>query len=404
MTVQQIRQQETGYRQAVMISTSAYIPGNRVQLIRGGKAYFDLLLKLINEANDCIHLQTYIYDGDETGQMIADALVAASARSVKVYLMADGYASQSLHQPFIDELRSKNIEFRYFEPVFRSKKFYFGRRLHHKLFVADTKYALVGGINISDRYNDMPDEPAWLDYALFTEGPIVQQLCVLCWKTWLGFTRMGLTPCEENNIQFNIPAEEQALIRMRRNDWVRRKNNISATYIEMFTKSQSHITILCSYFLPGRVIRRNIIKAVKRGVKIKVILAGLSDIKMAKLAERWMYDWLLRNRIEIYEYQPTVLHGKLAVCDSEWMTGGSYNINDISAYASIELNLDVRKNEFALQTEKILEELCEKDCIKITREYHLKKKNIFFQFSRWVSYEIYRLTLYFFTFYFKNEN
>lgn len=387
-----------------MISTSAYIPGNRVQLIRGGKPYFNLLLKLINEAKDCIHLQTYIYDEDETGRMITAALTEAAGRGIKVYLMADGYASQSLHQLFIDELRAKNIQFRFFEPVFRSKNFYFGRRLHHKLFVVDTKYALVGGINISNRYNDMPGNPAWLDYALFTEGPLVQQLCVLCWKTWLGFTRMGVTPCEENEIQFNIPEDEKAWVRMRRNDWVRSKNNISATYIEMFTKAQSHIIILCSYFLPGRVIKRNIVKAVKRGVKIKVILAGLSDVKMAKLAERWMYDWLLRNGIEIYEYQPTVLHGKLAVCDGQWITGGSYNINDISAYASIELNLDVRKNEFALQTEKMLEELCEKECIKITHEYHRKRKNILFQFSRWVSYKIYRLVLYFFTFYFKDKN
>lgn len=387
-----------------MISTSAYIPGNRVELIRGGKPYFDLLLKLINGASESIHLQTYIFDNDETGKMVTAALSAAAMRGVAVFLIADGYASQGLHQEFIEELQQHKIQFRFFEPVFRSKNFYFGRRLHHKLFVADTRCALVGGINISNRYNDMPGDPAWLDFALYTEGLIAQQLCILAWKTWKGFTRMGLTPCEKNQIHFNIPSADQALVRMRRNDWVRRKNNISATYIEMLTKSQSHITILCSYFLPGRVIRRNILKATRRGVKIKVILTGLSDVKMAKLAERWMYDWLLRNGIEIYEYERTVLHGKLAVCDNEWMTVGSYNINDISAYASIELNLDVHKLDFALECEKMLDKLCENECTKITREYHLKKKNIFYQFSRWVSYEIYRLVLYFFTFYFNNKS
>lgn len=387
-----------------MISTSAYIPGNKVKLIRGGKPYFDLLLQLINNAKESIHLQTYIYDNDETGQMVATALKEAAKRNVQVFLMTDGYASQSLSQNFIDDLKNNGIKFRRFEPLFKSGNFYFGRRLHHKLFVADTRYAIVAGINISNRYNDMPGRPAWLDFALYTEGPAAQQLCVLCWKTWKGFTRMGLTPCEENKINFNIPGDETAFVRVRRNDWVRRKNNISKTYIEMFTKAQSHITILCSYFVPGRVIRRNIIKAGKRGIKIKVILAGLSDVKMAKLAERWMYDWLLRNGVEIYEYTPNVLHGKLAVCDSEWMTIGSYNINDISAYASIELNLDVKKNEFALQTEKMLDALCEKDCIKITSDYHRQTKNIIYQFLRWASYEIYRAVLYFFTFYFKNKN
>ena len=388
-----------------MISTSAYIPGNKVQLVQGGKPYFDLLLQLIASASESIHLQTYIYDDDETGQMVAAALKQAVARNVKVYVMADGYASQGLSQVFVDDLKNSGIQFRFFEPVFRSKHFYFGRRMHHKLFVVDTRYAVVAGINISNRYNDLPGQPAWLDYALYVEGPVAQQLCVLCWKTWKGFIPgMGLTPCEEKNIEYPIHPTENCRVRVSRNDWVRRKNNISKTYIEMFTKSRSHITILCSYFVPGRVIRRNILKAGKRGISIKVILAGLSDVKMAKLAERWMYDWLLRNGVEIYEYKPNVLHGKLAVCDSEWMTVGSYNINDISAYASIELNLDVIKNELAAQTQKMLDELCEKDCIKITNEYHLRNKNIFFQFSRWVSYEVYRTVLYFFTFYFKQRN
>jgi cardiolipin synthase len=191
---------------------------------------------------------------------------------------------------------------------------------------------------------------------------------------------------------------------MRRNDWVRRKNQISRTYLEMFGHAQSHITILSSYFLPGRVIKRNIVKAIKRGVKVKVILAGFSDVKMAKLAERYMYDWLLRNQVEIFEYQQNVLHGKLAVCDNEWLTIGSYNINDISAYASIELNLDIKSPTLAIYTEQLLDTLCEKDCIKITREYHQKTKNLVTQFLRWCSYKIYRAIFFFFTFYFKNSN
>ncbi|MGE5106412.1 MAG: phospholipase D-like domain-containing protein, partial [Sphingobacteriales bacterium] len=325
-----------------MIATSNYITNNKVKLVRGGKTYFDLLLKLIAEAKESIHLQTYIYDDDETGKMVTFALKEAVKRKVEVYVMADGYASQGLSKEFIDDLQNSGIRFRFFEPIFRSKYFYFGRRLHHKLFVVDARYAMVAGINVSNRYNDMPGKPAWFDFALYAEGEIARQLCVLCWKTWKGFIPgMGITPCEERALGFTIGQEDNSLVRMRRNDWVRRKNQISKTYIEMFTKARSHITILCSYFLPGRVIKRNILKAVKRGIKVKVIMAGLSDVKTAKLAERYMYDWLLRNKVEIYEYQENVLHGKIAVCDSEWMTIGSYNVNDISAYASIELNLDV---------------------------------------------------------------
>ena len=102
---------------------------------------------------------------------------------------------------------------------------------------------------------------------------------------------------------------------MRRNDWVRGKNEISATYSEMFRNARSHITILCSYFLPGKLIRGLLSNAAKRGVKIKVVIAGSSDIMLAKYAERWMYDWLLRNKIELYEYQPAILNAKVAVCE-----------------------------------------------------------------------------------------
>jgi len=95
-------------------------------------------------------------------------------------------ASQVLSQSFIDELRKTGIHFRFFESIFKSKYFYFGRRLHHKVAVFDAKYALVGGVNISDRYNDLRGKQAWLDFALYVEGEIAKQLCGLCWLTWNG--------------------------------------------------------------------------------------------------------------------------------------------------------------------------------------------------------------------------
>ena len=133
---------------------------NKVQLIRGGKEYFDLLVHLINEATESIHLQTYIYANDETGARIATALKAAAKRKVQVYLLADGYASQTLSQKLISELSEAGVNFRFFEPLLKSKHFYFGRRMHHKIFVADAEFAVVGGINIANRYNEMPGNPS----------------------------------------------------------------------------------------------------------------------------------------------------------------------------------------------------------------------------------------------------
>jgi len=382
----------------------AYTAKNKVKLIRSGREYFEELLQLIANAKESMHLQVYIFDNDETGQAIGEALKAAARRNVKVYLVADGYASQHFTKKFIYELKDAGVQVRMFQPLLKSRNFYFGRRLHHKVAVADTMYALVGGINISNRYNDMPGVNGWLDFALYVEGEIARELCVLCWKGWYGFpARMQITPCEEKEINYHIKKEEGSLVRMRRQDWVRRKLDISRTYIEMLRNAKSHVTILCSYFLPGRIIRRLLSAASKRGVKITVITAGRSDVMTAKHAERWLYDWLLRKKIDLYEYQTNVLHAKIATCDSEWMTIGSYNINDISAYASIELNLDVKDEAFTTHVETLLDTIRKNDCKHITEEDHVKTKNIFVQFIRWLAYHFIRFVLYLFTFYFKQR-
>jgi cardiolipin synthase A/B len=383
---------------------TGYSSQNKVKLIRGGKEYFQLLLHLINHATESIHLQSYIYDDDETGRIVGSALIAAARRNVKVYVMADGYASQKMSKEFATQLKENGIHFRFFEPLLRSKYFYFGRRMHHKLFVADATYALVGGINIADRYNDIQEIPAWLDFAVYAEGETARELCVLCWKTWNGFpVNMSITPCEEKQLHFQFTPNETSMVRVRRNDWVRSKNEISATYIEMFRHAQSHIIIICSYFLPGKVIRRLLSSAARRGVSIKLVTAGTSDIMLSKHAERWLYDWLLRNNIEIYEYQNTVLHAKLALCDGNWLTAGSYNINNISAYASIELNLDIKDKKVTALAEQTIRQIIENECVPVTKEKHLTEKNSFIQFIRWCSYQSIRVVFYLFTFYYKRH-
>ncbi len=383
---------------------SGYSDNNKAQLVDGGKDYFEMLLSLIQSATKTIYLLTYIYAEDETGLLVGEALKAAAKKNVDVYLLADGYASQALSKKFIENLEQAGVHFRFFEPLLKSRHYYFGRRMHQKIFVADGRVALVGGLNIADRYNDVDGRAAWLDFALFVEGEVARQLCILCWKTWNGFPlKMSPKFCDVPPAQFNFAGKESSSIRIRRNDWVRRKIEISATYIEMFHQAQSHITILCSYFLPGKMIRRLLKNAAKRGVKIKVITAGPSDVMLAKYAERWMYDWLLRNNIELYEYQPTVLHAKVAVCDSEWFTIGSYNINNISAYASVELNLDVRSKAMATSMEATMANIIKDSCIAITAEQQLHAKNIFIQFMRWCAYQFIRIAFYILTFYFKQQ-
>ncbi len=377
---------------------------NKIQLIQSGKPYFDLLVKLITQATESIHIQTYIFDDDETGKSITNALKIAANKKVKIYVLVDGYASKDLSALFIENLKKENIHFRFFKPLFKNNNFYFGRRLHHKIIVIDSKFAVVGGINIADRYNDLSEINAWLDFAVFLEGPIAKELHVLSWKTWNGFKfKRIFKATDEKNILFNFKENETSLCKISRNDWVRTKNEISTTYKEIFENAEEQITIICSYFIPGRTIRKLLRIAIKNGVKVRLILASQSDVPIAKSAERWMYDWLLRKNIKIYEYQPTVLHAKMCVVDENFVTIGSYNINDISAYASIELNIDIDDSSFAKNVTQTLDTIIKEDCIQITTAIHHKTNTVFKKLYNWACYKIFRIVFFLFTFYFKQK-
>ena len=147
-----------------------------------------------------------------------------------------------------------------------------------------------------------------------------------------------------------------------------------------------------------------IASATRRGVKVQVILAGISDVVIAKYAERFMYRWLLRNKVEVWEYQKRVLHAKLATYDDKWVTVGSYNLNNISAYASVELNLDIDDKGFAQDIGNRLNQIIESECIQITAEDFHKKQTLWEHFLQRSAYDIFRIILFLFTFYFKQRD
>jgi cardiolipin synthase len=376
---------------------------NRVQLIYGGQEYFSILEKMIDDAHHSVHIQTYIFNNDETGSAISAALIRAAKRGIAVYFLVDGYASQYLSSNFIEKLNVNGIKFRFFEPILRSQYFYFGRRLHHKVVVVDARFALVGGINIANRYNDMKHHKAWMDMAVLVEGEAAVELYNYCYALWSKEKLLPVLPLCHEKLLHLIPDHERCSVRVRRNDWVKGKREIWKTYFCLFNNATESITVMCSYFLPGQELRKALSKAVKRGVKVKIVLAGPSDVVLAKYAERYLYSWMLRHNIEIYEYQPTVLHAKIAVVDNHWVTIGSYNINNISAYASIELNMDIRNKPFAYHVQRELDKVITKDCIRIRPENYNKAFPYYNTLLQRLSYDVIRLALYLFTFYFKKE-
>lgn len=371
---------------------------NKAALIRGGRGYFSTLHNMIDNARISIQLQVYIFEEDDTGKEVASKLIRAAHKGVKVQVLLDGYASKGLSNSFKNSMRETGIQLRFFEPIFKGGNYYFGRRLHHKIVVCDGMVSLIGGINISDRYNDTPGSPAWLDWAIKVEGEVSFELFKLCnqcfskkTEDWPILTKQDITNVLDTSLHCPI--------RMRRNDWVMGKNEISASYMEMLRNARHEIIIMSSYFIPSPFFRNNIIKALKKGVKIKLILAGISDVGIAKYAERYLYRWAVRHGIEIHEYNHNILHGKIAVADGKIVTIGSYNINDISAFASIELNLDVEDITFSRHVHQELMKIMENDCIRISPISIIRSYRPSERILQWISYETVRLLFNLFTFY-----
>lgn len=383
-----------------------YTSRNRISLVHSGEDYFSLLLKLIDKAKLSIHLQTYIYENDETGRKVGDALKAAAKRGVSVYLHVDGYASQKIKGEFSHDLVQAGVHFKFFEPLLKSRHFYFGRRLHQKVVVVDGIYSLVGGLNIGDRYNDLPDNIAWYDVALYVEGEVSYQLHLICNRMWRKRRKLkdNINKTDVEEFCNSILKEERQLVRIRQNDWVKRKSEVWNTYRLLILHAKESIIIMSSYFLPGPIYRKLLSRASARGVKVKVILAGKSDVMLSKNAERYLYDWLLRKNVEIYEYERTVLHAKMSVADEETVTVGSFNVNNISAYASLELNLDIKSKEFGRYIHEIMSGIIEKDCKQITKENYITSTNLFKRAWQKISYILVNGITTLFTFYFKQED
>jgi cardiolipin synthase len=384
-----------------MDSTQAnrYTLHNNVQLIRGGAPYFDALVQIAGNAKHSLHFQTYIFDEDETGRRVADALCAAAQRGVQVYLMVDGYASQRLSAHFQQQLHTAGVHFRFFEPVFFTYKYYLGRRMHHKVLVADAYTGLVGGVNVSNRYNDLPDQPAWLDWAIMTTGDAAATLHKVCTRMWQR-TVFRKPLCLPVSIPPTPPPKHICKVRVSRNDWVFRRTDISASYRDMFTKAQHHATVMSSYFWPPSRLLRRIEVAARRGVNVTVILAGHADVPLAKYAERYLYRRLFRAGIDVYEYQPGVLHAKIAFRDDEWTTIGSYNVNNISAFASIELNLDVEDTNTATELRNAIEQIKRNDCRRVIPDDYQLSSTPLRMFQYYCAYLLVQFIFHLFTFYF----
>jgi cardiolipin synthase len=186
---------------------------------------------------------------------------------------------------------------------------------------------------------------------------------------------------------------ENVKVKVLQNNWYRNKIEILKSYRSALKHAQSRMTIFASYFLPGRNERRLLRNASRRGVDIRIVLSAESDEPVFKRATNFLYDFILRNNITIYEYLPSNLHAKVATVDGNWSTIGSYNMNHLSDYGSVEMNADILDNQFTEKFEGLLQEIIEKDCRQVTFDEYIRRKTWLFQITGWFSYQMIRIMM-----------
>lgn len=351
-----------------------------VALVRSGSDYFDRCCQLIDQATQSIHLQTYIFTSDHTGQRIKKHLIQAARRGVKIFLLLDGFGSKDLEEQDIADLKSNGISIRFFSPLYKDRPFRIGRRLHHKLIVADDHKAIIGGMNISDHYSGHNAEHPWLDYAVYLSGDVCKKI-----------TRIAMSLFNRRfrpvSVFHAIKNTNQGIaVRIRQSDYMRGKKEIPSSYKEFVQLARNEILIVNAYFLPGYRMRRMLQKAVRNGVSIKVMLSAKSDVPVVKRAMNYYYQWLFRNKIAIYEYLPSNLHAKLAVFDHRYVTIGSFNLNYLSEYVSVELNVDINDVAVAREFHAELDHIIETACHRVERQV-VRSKNPLSRLLDFISYQ-----------------
>ena len=360
----------------------------KVILVHSGDDYFLRARNIISKAQTEIHLQMYIFEVDSTGIALINALKEAANRNVKIYILLDYYGSYSFSNTIFTALCLLGINIRFFSPFLSANSFYIGRRLHHKIITVDGTVALIGGINISNNYRGTSTENPWLDYAVLIESTeTVLQLEELCRNIYFKNKRTQKTKLKV------IPfSDNETKVSILQNDWLKRNNEIAVAYIKAIQKAQNEIIIIACYFLPGRKFTKVLKRAAERGVKVKLILSGVSDVPFLKRATKYLYTSLLKNNIELYEWHKSVLHGKVALIDNHWATIGSFNLNHLSSYGSIETNIAIESDAFSKTLSSELNTIISK-CEKITPETIKRKNNFFSNSTNWLAYQLVRTTL-----------
>jgi cardiolipin synthase len=320
--------------------------GNAVDELLNGDEIFPSMLAAIRSARRSITFETYIYWSGTIGKEFADALAQRARAGVKVHVLLDWIGSDKLDANLLQEMEHAGVQLRRYN---RPHWYSIGRlnnRTHRKLLVVDGTVGFTGGVGIADEWMGNAQDPRhWRDTHFRVEGPAVGQLQAAFLDNWMQATGEVL-----HGADYFPPLEPRG------NTYAQvflsspggGAESMHLMYLLSITAATRSIKLSMSYFVPDEVALRTFVSALKRGVKVQIIVPGpIMDAQVVRKASRPTWGELLQAGAEIYEYQPTMFHCKVLVVDDVWVSVGSTNFDNRSFAVNDEANLNVYDETFA---------------------------------------------------------
>jgi cardiolipin synthase len=340
------------------------------RLLRSGGALFAALIEAVDRAQHEVLLETYIFDFAGAGADVGHALTRAAQRGVRVCVVVDGVGTGALPPEWTQRFDQAGVQCRVYSPL-AGLGFWLPsrwRRLHRKLCVIDQALAFCGGINILDDFID-PNVPGGLqlprlDYAVSLRGPLVRQVHDAMSQLWSRIEAVrelrsqdiagALDALRSADQDLKLPTRGTVQLVLRDN--VRHRTQIERAYRKAIGAARHDVVLASAYFFPGLRLRRALVLAARRGVRVRLLLQGKYEYFLPYRASRQLYGKLLAAGVEIYEYHASVLHAKVAVVDGHWATVGSSNLDPFSLLLAREANVVVRDPAFAQDLQASLSE------------------------------------------------
>jgi cardiolipin synthase A/B len=337
------------FRRSLEVLRTEMVPQNKATLLENGAEFFPAMLDAIRTARASVNMEMFIFNKGKIASEFADVLAAKAREGVEVRVLLDDWGS---HPGDLEDLMTNaGVKLKWYKPVRIYSIYRVGNRTHRKILTIDGKIGFTGGVGIDDRWMGSASNPKeWRETMVRVEGPVVAQLQSIFTEDWVHTT--GEVLHGEKQFPPTPPAGEllaQAIGASRSDS----SSMAKLLYYMAIQAARKSIWIENAYFVPDGQIRRGLVHAAERGVDVRVLVPGPHiDIPLVRMASRFHYGELLDGGVQMYEYQPTMIHNKVMVVDGIWTTIGSINFVNRSMKKNAEANIAIYDRGFAELVEK----------------------------------------------------